>query len=179
MKYLIYVLLVSLTLTAGCGVGKKAPVELDNYGEGSSSMEVPVLEEEKELQQNQPITVQTESADYSLRIDEVIFTEQRNEFEADYEAVVLVTYTYENASEEPLLIDDLRFQLISSDETTIHMPYYLSDMKYAEIANQGEAVTAQVAFGIQDQSESFKLVYTDTSSGSESLWVHDIVLQKY
>lgn len=179
MKYLMYVLLLSLTLAAGCGTGKKAPVELDNYGEGASSMEVPELGEEKGIEESQPITVQTESANYNLTIDEVDFTDQRNEFEADYEAVVLVTYTYENHSEVPLLIDDLRFQLISMDETIVHMPYYLSDMKYAKIANQGDSVTAQVAFGIQDQSESFKLVYKDTSSEEESLWAHDIVLQKY
>lgn len=179
MRYLICIgMLTAALLVTGCRQAEsKEPVELENYGEGTSSVELPDLKEEELVEADNKILVQTENTDYQILIDDVSFTDKRNEFEAEYKQVVLVTYTYENHGQEPLLIDDLRFQLISMDETKIYMPYYLSDMLYAEIAEQGQSVTAQVAFGIEDDSNAFKLIYKDTSSVDVLPKVLDIVLQ--
>lgn len=160
----------------GCGNGRQ---KLDNYGEGSSSMELPELTNEEEINEEGKISVVNESVNYEITIDEIAFTDKRNEYEAEYEDVVLVTYTYENHGEDILLIDDVRFQLISADGTKLYNPYYLADAMYAEPAGSQESKTAQIAFGVDDGQDSFKLVYKDTSSSEDAPWTLDIVLQKY
>ena len=153
--------------------------ELENYGEGSSSMELPVLTEEKTFDEKETITASNDRVKYEVKIDNIEFTKERNEYEMEYEDVVLVTYTYENQGEEMLLIDDVRFQLISADGTSVYAPYYFSDKLYAEPIGTGETKTAQIAFGVNDGQTSFKLVYKDQANNGDVPWTLDVVLQKY
>lgn len=180
MKKISYIILVLiLMMCSGCNNEAENTTELENYGEGTSSLDLPVLENEEMVEADNTITVQTESLDYEIVIEDIVFTEKRNEYEAEYDQVVLVTYTYKNHMDQMLLIDDVRFQLISSDETELYTPYYLSDLLYAEPIGKGQTATAQIAFGVSDGETNFKLVYKDTSGIEMTPWVMDVVLQKY
>lgn len=151
--------------------------DLSQQGEGASSAELPVLDEEI-MVDDRVIEVKNDVSDYKVTIDDISFTDKRSEFETDYEDVVLVTYTYENFGEEVLLIDDLRFQLVDTEETVVYTPYYFAEGMFAEPIEKGESVTAQIAFGVSDGNTNFKLVYRDSVEEEGSLWVMETVLQK-
>lgn len=99
---------------------------------------------------------------YELTIDEVVYTDQRDEYTQDPGNVILVTYTYKNLSDEALLIDDMRFQLMQEDEETLYDSYYLPDGKMAEPAEKGESCTAQIAYAVPEKTDSVVLAYQDS-----------------
>lgn len=99
---------------------------------------------------------------YELSIDEVKYTEQRDEYTQDPGNVILVTYTYENFSDEVLLIDDMRFQLMQEDGETLYDSYYLSDGKTAEPVEKGKSCTAQIAYAVPEKTDSVVLAYQDS-----------------
>lgn len=99
---------------------------------------------------------------YELSIDEVKYTEQRDEYTQDPGNVILVTYTYKNLSDEALLIDDMRFQLMQEDEKTLYDSYYLPDGKMAEPVEKGKSCTAQISYAVPEKTDSIVLAYQDS-----------------
>ncbi len=177
MKKIVYMtLLIAALLLSGCTSNKQDTGSADNNGEGASSTAIPDLDEGEQVQDDNKILVQKGKQDYEIIIDEVAYTDERNEYEADQEKVLLITYTYKNNSDALLLIDDVRFQLISADESEIYQPYYLMDAMYAEPIENGQSATAQIAFGVPEEIHSFKLIYKDTYIDETAPWILDIVL---
>lgn len=136
--------------------------EPGNMGEG---VPVPVevdLEEGDIFQPKDRIVIGTEGSElYELVIEEVVYTDQRDEYVQDPGNVILVTYTYKNLSEKAVFIDDMSFQMIGSDENTILEPYYLADIQVPEPIEKDSSCTAQLAFSSAEKIDSVMLVYHD------------------
>lgn len=136
--------------------------ETENMGEG---VPVPIevdFDEGDTYQVKDTIKIGTEQEVlYELVIDEVVYTNQRDEFVQDPGNVLLVTYTYKNVSGEAVFIDDMSFQMMGNDESTILDPYYLADIQVPEPIENGSSCTAQLAFSSVEKLDSVVLVYHD------------------
>lgn len=142
-------------------VGLKATEVQSGTGEGTSSMELDDLSESTEYQIGDTIKIENGTSSYTLKIDSVSYTDQRNTHVRDIENVVLIDYTYENLSDEILLVGDVRFQLTDSVQEKVYESYYYNDLKTAEPVEKGQSVSAQVAFAQDDTESEVFLVYTD------------------
>lgn len=137
--------------------------DVDAIGEGTPSYDPVDLEQSDSYQVGDVISLQSSDETlYELTIDEIAFTDARDEYTQDPGNVILVTYTYKNLSDQELLIDEMRFQMMLTDGTTLLDSYYLADVSVPEPTQNGEACTAQIAYSIGEKPESVVLAYHDT-----------------
>lgn len=137
--------------------------DVGNVGEGAPSTEVVDLQESDTYQIGDKISLAIDGQVlYELTIDEITYTDMRDVYTQDPGNVVLVTYTYTNLSDEELMIDDMRFQMMLMDESTLLDSYYLSDVQVPEPTMRGESCTAQISYAIEEKAESLILAYHDT-----------------
>lgn len=141
-----------ISLDSNISEGEMLESELDdeNVGEGAPDSVTMDVKESDSYQVGDVITVSSDEENlYELTIDEIAFTDKRDEYTQDPGNVILVTYTYKNLSEEALLIDDMRFQLMDEDEATLFDSYYLADALTAESIEAGESCTAQISYSAE------------------------------
>lgn len=136
--------------------------ETENMGEGVPMPIEVDLNEGDTYRVKDTIKIGTEQGVlYELTIDEIEYTDQRDEYVQDPGNVLLVTYTYKNISEEAVFIDDMSFQMMDTDEGTALDMYYLSDIQVPELVEKGGSCTAQLAFSSAEKVDSVVLVYHD------------------
>ena len=131
-------------------------------GEGSPSTEQIDLTKSKEYKVGETINIASDGKEYELLIEKAEYTEKRDEYTQDPEYVVLITYTYRNYSNETLLIDDMRFQLMDSTQKELYESYYFAEIQIPQPLEKGEECTAQVAYAMEEKAQDFLLVYRDT-----------------
>lgn len=141
---------------------QKETVVDSGIGEGAPKTEILEYEEDAAYQVGDVISLTSSSHEYELCIDAVSYIEATNVHAEVPEQVVLVDYTYTNNSEELLLIDSMRFQLVNPSDDTVYEPYYFEDKITAEPVNKGESFSAQIAFSKNDDSDQLLLIYHDT-----------------
>lgn len=143
---------------------KSTPVE-SGTGEAEASSKIPDLTERTEYKVGEVITVKADKQTYDLVIDSVEYIEPANEYEEKPDNVILVTYTYTNHSEELLLIDGVRFQLMNIEGEKLYNPYYFQEKLTAEPVTINHKHTAQVAFEKNDDEDnSVVLIYQDIAN---------------
>lgn len=137
--------------------------DTENMGEGAPDSIPMDVKQSDAYQIGDVITISSGSENlYELTIDEIAFTDQRDEYTQDPGNVILVTYTYKNLSDETLMIDDMRFQLMNADETTLFDSYYLSDSKVPEPIEKEGSCTAQISYAAEEKPDAVVLAYQDT-----------------
>lgn len=137
--------------------------EVENKGEGTPAYDAVDLQQSDDYQIGDTISMGTDGQTlYELTIEEVAFTDERDVYTQDPGNVIVVTYTYKNLSDEELLIDDMRFQMMLTDESTLLDSYYLMDVQVAEPLAKGESCTAQISYAIAEKPEAVILAYHDT-----------------
>jgi hypothetical protein len=108
------------------------------------------------------IEVSTDEGDYTICIDGVTVTDDRNQFEVFEPAVVYqVDYTYSNIScSDGLYISDIDFEAIDGKGNM--MESYPGDLaKYPQDTVQGARCSAQMAFGAYAEGDQIILSYSD------------------
>lgn len=105
--------------------------------------------------------------DYSLKIDSVKTTKERNQFE-DKKAkeVVIITYTYENLnSDKDLFIDSMAFKVYDADGNAVDT-YPANIEKMPEAVSKGRKCTAQMAYAV-NSGDTLELEYYDNMFNSK------------
>lgn len=137
--------------------------DVGKVGEGAPSSEVVDLHESDSYQIGDTISLGVDNQVlYELSIDEIVYTDMRDVYTQDPGNVILITYTYTNLSDEELMIDDMRFQMMLTDESTLLDSYYLADVQVPEPVGKGESCTAQISYAIGEKVQSVVLAYHDT-----------------
>lgn len=131
-------------------------------GEGAPSTEALDLKKSQEYDIGDVIKVDVDNISYEVTIDKVEYTDQRSEYVPDPGFVMLFTYTYTNQSDEALLIDDMRFQLMTSKDSQLFESYYFDEIKIPQAIGKGESCTAQVAYSLSQKEDDLVLAYQDT-----------------
>lgn len=138
--------------------------EIENMGEGAPSTEALNLQDSDNYQIGDSISIiLNNQVLYELKIDDVAYTEMRDVYAQEPGNVILVTYTYTNRSDEELLIDDMRFQMMLADENTLLDSYYLADVQVPEPVVNGQSCTAQIAYATEEKVDNIVLAYHDTT----------------
>lgn len=141
----------------------ESEVDTENMGEGAPDSVPMDVTESDSYQIGDVITISSDGEDlYELTIDEIAFTDQRDEYTQDPGNVILVTYTYKNLSEKRLLIDDMRFQLMNEDGTILYDSYYLAEGPVPESVEIGKSCTAQISYASEEKPGAVVLAYKDT-----------------
>lgn len=136
--------------------------DVGKTGEGTPSYELIEVEELDSYQVGDTISLGINGQVlYELTIDKIAFTDERDEYVQDPGNVIQVTYTYTNLSDSELLIDDMSFQMMLSDESTLLDSYYLPYIQVPEPIEKGTSCTAQVAYSIAEKPDSVILAYHD------------------
>ena len=97
----------------------------------------------------------------SFQIDQVVFTEERNEFETtNPDKVVQITYTYQNTGyDEPIFIDPMSFRILNGD--TVCEPYYQQEFDYADLVYKNdEPLTCTACYGVDASCQEIT-IYVD------------------
>ncbi|WP_273327777.1 hypothetical protein [Vallitalea guaymasensis] len=108
------------------------------------------------------IEVDTKKGKYTLTIDSIEKTNDRNQFEESKPAeVYLINYTYSNIDyEEPLRIHKMNFDAIDSHGNMM-TTYPASINKHPQEAVKGTKSSGQMAFGSLTTGDNITLVYSD------------------
>lgn len=145
----------------------QTPVE-EIQGEGMTDTTVPDLDsiESAPADKEYVITGQSGAEQYTLKIDGIAATDERDSNNpSNPENVVVIDYTYKNNAQEALLVDDMSFKLVVGD--TVCTPYYSGSLDSAELINEGESCSAQMAFEVGKDFREGSLVYTDAQTQEE------------
>ena len=115
------------------------------------------------------IEITTEDGVYSVTIDSVEKTSERNEYEAKKpEAVYKIAYSYANVSmEEPVYISEYSFTLIDEQGNTGYVYPNFSD-EYPSETIKGAKSKAVMFFGTHKDSGSLVLAFKDNMFNSNS-----------
>lgn len=136
--------------------------DVGNIGEGAPSYELIEVEDLDSYQVGDKMSLGFNGQVlYELTIDKIAFTDERDEYVQDPGNVIQVTYTYTNLSDSELLIDDMSFQMMLSNESTLLDSYYLPYFQVPEPIEKGTSCTAQVAYAIGEKPDSVVLAYHD------------------
>ncbi len=163
-KHLFYSILTILCITSlsvsGCGQKKEAsdPISSSSSsasssptpqvtGEGAAPSDLPDLEEASQRQPGEDCTFTKDGqASYSVTILSIETTDRPATTDTEQaDLVVLVTYTYQSLGQDPVLVDDMSFRCIANKKT-VCSPYYLTDQKMPDLAENGQVVTAELAY---------------------------------
>lgn len=101
---------------------------------------------------------------YSITFNRVTETNDRNQFsDKEPEQVIIIDYTYKNiASEDDLFISGINFKVIDA-EGTIADTYPAPVSKRSQRIPMGTNCNAQEAFGLDNKSDSIKLLFYDNT----------------
>lgn len=162
----------ALMLCVGCSKGSQGANETEklqketkldeSVGEAAPETELIEYESQTEHTIGEKITISSGEINYDLMIDEVSYLEKVNIHTEETDQVILIDYTYTNHSEEILLIDSMRFQLIDETDNTVYEPYYFEEKITAEPIGKGESFSAQIAFEQENGRGNDVLLYRDT-----------------
>ena len=119
------------------------------------------------------VTITGDGGSYSLKIESIEVTDERNEFlDSDPGKVVKVRYTYTATSEEPVLVGQICFRLMNTKAES-YEAYLLDSTNDPEAApvpsENGTPVTASLAFAVNDDESEVTLIFDDAVyvSGAE------------
>lgn len=171
-KWRLILALGMLSLCVGCQKDVSLPeaqedlpkeTDIDSgIGEGAPETEVIEYESGSEYQIGDIIEISSDAMTYELVIDNVSYIEETNAYADKTNQVILIDYTYTNKSEELLLIDSMRFQLVDARTEFVYEPYYFEEKVTAEPVGNAESFSAQIAFLQEDSSGELVLIYQDT-----------------
>ncbi len=108
------------------------------------------------------IQVQTADGEYTISINSVKKTTNRNQFaDIDPASVYIIDYTYSNVNmEEPLYISELNFRIIDS-HGFMAFTYPADTNKYPQDVIEGAKSTAEMAYGTLTEGDQLILCYSD------------------
>ena len=134
-------------------------------GEGAAPTDMPELESAiaRSLNETCEFTKDGQSL-YTVTITGVSFTDRRAVVDTEEpDKILLVTYTYQSLTDDPVLVDDMSFRCIIND-TEVAPPYYLSDQVMPELSVRDQPVTAELAYNVPANTEKAALYLTNTSN---------------
>ena len=119
---------------------------------------------------------------YSLKIDSIKLTDDRNEYETG-EAKKVVRVEYEitnNSSDEDILVDAYSFRLMNSATYSAYSPYALktedNQGSLITTAAPGATVKCAIGFAVNDDASEVTLIFDDVAalSGTEYYFKADL-----
>lgn len=121
-------------------------------------------EEQEVVKQNYKIgdeVIIDNDGQYKLIITDVTETSERNEFsDKNPERVVVITYSYENISQDTdLYISDMNFKAYDKDNNA--METYPVDFDFPSSVSAGRKASGKMAFGLNSQENYIELEYYD------------------
>ncbi|TGY43198.1 DUF4352 domain-containing protein [Clostridium perfringens] len=117
-----------------------------------------------EMKLGEPFEVKTEIGDYTITINSIKTTEERNEFSEDKpKQVILIDYQYENKSfknsdGQKLYIDEYAF-VVMDGEGNVLRPYPSNMDKAPQAVPVGGKCTAEIAYGVPTDSNTIRLQF--------------------
>lgn len=174
MRKNLIIALLSITLgstmLAGCGNNKQETVKEPQKQEQTQETKEEKKEEKTEVKSSTPemklqtpFEIKTDRGDYTLSINAVHRTDERNQFEEENpKQVVLIDYEYKNESfkgfDDKLIIDSSCF--IAMDEEGNVLRSYPSDIdKMAQSVPVGGKCNATMAYGVPTDSKTIRLQF--------------------
>ena len=134
-------------------------------GEGAAPTDMPELESAiaRSLNETCEFTKDGQSL-YTVTITGVSFTDRRAVVDTEEpEKILLVTYTDQSLTDDPVLVDDMSFRCIVND-TDVCTAYYLADQIVADVAGKDAPVTAEVAYSVPADTQKVSLYLTNNSN---------------
>lgn len=127
-------------------------------GEGAAPSDLPDLEEAIQRKTGESCEfTQDGQASYSVTILSIEKTDRPATTDTQQaDLVLLVTYTYQSLGQDPVLVDDMSFRCIA-DEDTVCSPYYLTEQKMPELSEDGQTVTAELAYSAPADTSQISL----------------------
>lgn len=122
------------------------------------------------------ITVSTSSDEYTLKVNSIKETKERNEYADEKPAqVFLIDYTYVcNKTNDGLYLSDMYFKIID-EQSEIGYTYPINT-KSPQNITAGTTCKAQMAFGVNNKSKSIKLQFYDNMFNGNPTAVYEIEL---
>lgn len=141
-------------------------------GSSNSSVKEPQKQEQTkevkntipEMKLGEPFEVKTEIGDYTLTINSIKTTDERNEFEKEQpKQVIIIDYQYENknfqnSDGQKLYIDSNAF-VVMDEEGNVLRTYPSNIDKMPQPVPVGGKCTAQIAYGVPTDSKTIKLQF--------------------
>ena len=134
-------------------------------GEGIAPSEIPDPENTISRQLKEACVFSKDGQQlYTVTISDISFTERRAVVDTEApEKVLLITYTYQSLTDDPVLVDDMSFRCMVNG-SKIGQPYYLADQTVAEPAGKDQEVTAEVAFSVPADTSEASLYLTNNAN---------------
>lgn len=114
----------------------------------------------------------------ALTIDDVKFTDERNQFlDKEAEKVVVIEYTYENIGyEENLHIFDYNFKIYDSSGNILEV-YPAGAEKYPQAISKGKKCSANMAFALNDESNNLDVEFYDNMFNEKASKVFHLIVE--
>lgn len=94
----------------------------------------------------------------TLTVQPAVVTDERDASnQSQPEKVIVIDYEYTCESSTPMLIDDMSFKLVIGD--TVCTPYYCSFTTAADLIQEGESCSAQLAYEVPADAAEATLFY--------------------
>lgn len=158
-----------LSLTLGLSACSSGEVSSEDSNNNAGDNTTEVKEENKVYGIGDTITYSEDGKElYTLTINSVTSTSERNEFwEEEVAQVIIIDYTYENiGSDEDVYISSFDFTVIDSDGNVCDT-YPASINDYPQDVPTGAKCTAQEAYGLKSESSSIKLRFQPMFSSTK------------
>ena len=162
MKKVLVVLLSAMIISSafvGCG-GSRVTVKEPQKQEQNKEVKNTI----PEIKLGEPFEVKTENGDYTLTINSIKTTDERNQFEKEQpKQVILIDYKYDNKSFQNndgmrLYVDEQAFIVMDGEGNVLRT--YPSNMdKMPQPVPVGGKCTAQIAYGVPTDSKTIKLQF--------------------
>ena len=162
MKKVLVVLLSAMIISSafvGCG-GSRVTVKEPQKQEQNKEVKNTI----PEIKLGEPFEVKTENGDYTLTINSIKTTDERNQFEKEQpKQVILIDYKYDNKSFQnndgmKLYVDEQAFIVMDGEGNVLRT--YPSNMdKMPQPVPVGGKCKAQIAYGVPTDSKTIKLQF--------------------
>lgn len=170
MKKLFICLLIGLSTVGliGCGGDSKEVTK-------SSTEEVQVNDEEaKEVIKTFKQGEVAENENMKLTINKVTTSKERNQFsETKADRVVVINYTYENKTDEPLELFDSYFTAYDGDGNVLES-YNVIDHKFTQSVSKGKKCTAEMLFALNSKNNKITLELNDSMIAGKPIGVWEL-----
>lgn len=165
------------TILVGCENNKQETVKETQKQEQSQEQTQEKKDESKEVKNSTsemklqtPFEVKTEYGDYTLTINSVRRTDERNEFEEEQpKQVILIDYEYKNDSfkgsdgNQKLYIDQFAF-VVMDEEGNVLRSYPVSMDKLPQQIPVGGKCNATIGYGVPTDSKTIRLQFERNNS---------------
>ena len=163
MKKLLAIL-VTVGIIGGTFVGCGDKKEQSKETQKQEQEKVQTEDKLTEIKIKEPFKVKTESGDYTVTINSIKTTNERNEFEDKQpKQVIVVDYDYNNKSFKPsngmkLLVDQTAF-VVMDGEGNVLRTYPVAMDENPKPIPVGGKLHATIAYGVPTDSKEIKLQY--------------------